>query len=99
MTSIGNLNRPQNKLEPIEGLIESIGDVKTVNLKNGSQAQVVNAILADGTGKITLVLWDAQIKMVKPGSRIRVENGYITQFRGQSSLNVGKYGKLSVIEF
>lgn len=96
---ICNLNRPQNKLEPIEGMIESIDDIKTVNLKNGSQAQVVNAILADGTGKITLVLWDAQIKMVKPGSRIRVENGYITQFKGKSSLNIGRYGKLSVLEF
>jgi len=99
MTDISQLNKPQNRLEPVEGTIESIGEPRTVNLKTGGQAQVADAILKDDTGQIKLTLWDAQIKMVKPGSKIRVENGYITSFKGENSLNVGKYGKLNVIEF
>lgn len=96
---IGDLNRPQNKLEPIEGMIESMGNPRTVNLKTGEQAQVCDCVFSDGTGKISLVLWDIQIKMVKPGSTVRIENGYITSFRGKQSLNIGKYGKLYVIQF
>jgi len=99
MTTINQLNKPQNKLEPIEGAIDSIGEPRTVNLKTGGQAQVADAILKDDTGQIKLTLWDAQIKMVKPGSKVRIENGYITSFKGENSLNVGKYGKLTVIEF
>jgi replication factor A1 len=32
--------------------------------------------------------------MVKEGDRISVENGYTQEFRGETSLNVGRYGKL-----
>jgi replication factor A1 len=87
------------RLDPIEGTIESISEPRTVNLKAGGQAQVADAVLKDDTGQIKLTLWDAQIKMVKAGSKVKIENGYITSFRGENSLNVGKYGKLNVIEF
>jgi len=97
--TIDQLNKPQNRLEPIEGVIDSIGEPRTVNLRTGGQAQVADAVLKDDTGQIKLTLWDAQIKMVKPGSKVKIENGYISSFRGENSLNVGKYGKLSVIEF
>ena len=99
MTDISQLNKPQNRLEPIEGTIDSISEPRAVNLKTGGQAQVVDAILKDSTGQIKLTLWDAQIKMVKSGSKVRIENGYITNFKGENALNVGKYGKLTVIEF
>ena len=99
MPSIDQLNRPQNKLEPIEGVIESISEPRTVNLKTGGQAQVADAQLKDETGQIKLSLWDAQIKMVKQGSKVRIENGYISTFRGENALNVGKFGKLVVLEF
>ncbi|MGI0069727.1 MAG: DNA-binding protein [Nitrosopumilaceae archaeon] len=99
MPTIDQLKRPQNKLEPIEGVIESISEPRTVNLKMGGQAQVADAVLKDDTGQIKLSLWDAQIKMVKQGSKIRIENGYISTFRGENSLNVGKFGKLEVLEF
>ncbi|MGI0073781.1 MAG: DNA-binding protein [Nitrosotalea sp.] len=99
MPTIDQLKRPQNKLEPVEGVIESISEPRTVNLKMGGQAQVADAVLKDDTGQIKLSLWDAQIKMVKQGSKIRIENGYISTFRGENSLNVGKFGKLEVLEF
>lgn len=99
MPNIGQLNKPQNRLEPVEGVIDSISEPRTVNLKAGGQAQVADAVLKDDTGQIKLTLWDAQIKMVKQGSRVRIENGYISTFRGENSLNVGKFGKLDVIEF
>ena len=99
MRNIGQLNKPQNRLEPVEGAIDSISEPRTVNLKTGGQAQVADAIIKDETGQIKLTLWDAQIKMVKSGSKVRIENGYITNFKGENSLNVGKYGKLTVIEF
>ena len=87
------------KLDTVEGTVESISEPRTVNLKAGGQAQVADAILKDDTGQIKLTLWDAQIKMVKAGSKVTVENGYINSFKGENSLNVGKYGKLNVVEF
>ncbi len=99
MTSINQLRSGMTRLDTIEGTIESISEPRTVNLKAGGQAQVADAILKDETGQIKLTLWDAQIKMVKAGSKVTVENGYINSFKGENSLNVGKYGKLNVVEF
>ena len=99
MTSINQLRSGMTKLDTVEGTIESISEPRTVNLKAGGQAQVADAILKDDSGQIKLTLWDAQIKMVKAGSKVTVENGYINSFRGENSLNVGKYGKLNVVEF
>ena len=99
MTSINQLKSGMTRLDTVEGTIESISEPRTVNLKAGGQAQVADAVLKDETGQIKLTLWDAQIKMVKAGSKVTVENGYINSFKGENSLNVGKYGKLNVVEF
>lgn len=58
--------------------------------------RVANAIISDGTGTIKLTLWNDQIDQVKVNDNIKIENGYITSFRGEIQLNVGRYGKLSV---
>lgn len=99
MTKINQLRSGMTRLDTVEGTIDNVGEPRTVNLKAGGQAQVADAILKDETGQIKLTLWDAQIKMVKSGSKVTVENGYINSFKGENSLNVGKYGKLNVIEF
>ena len=60
--------------------------------------RVATAVVDDGTGKIKLTLWNEQIEQVSENDTVKVENGYITSFRGEIQLNVGKYGgKLIVI--
>jgi len=58
--------------------------------------RVANATVSDGTGTIKLTLWNEQIDQIKVDDNIKIENGYITTFRGEMQLNVGRYGKLSV---
>jgi replication factor A1 len=59
--------------------------------------RVANASVSDGTGTIKLTLWNDQIDQVNVNDNIKVENGYITTYRGEMQLNVGRYGKLSVL--
>lgn len=58
--------------------------------------KVANAVVGDDTGKIKLTLWNEQIDQVNVNDTIAVENGYVTSFKGETQLNVGKYGKLTV---
>jgi replication factor A1 len=60
--------------------------------------RVATAIISDGTGKIKLTLWNDQIDQVNVNDNVKIENGYITTFRGEIQLNVGRYGKLTVTE-
>ena len=57
---------------------------------------VADAMITDGTGTIKLTLWNEQIDQVNVGDTVKIENGYITSFRGEIQLNAGKYGKLNV---
>jgi replication factor A1 len=74
--------------------IDSISEPRTVNLRAGGTAQVADAIISDETGNIKLSLWDDQIKSVKQGDMISIENGYTQSFRGENSLSIGRYGRL-----
>jgi replication factor A1 len=57
---------------------------------------IADALIQDETGAIKLTLWNEQINQVKVGDRIKVENGYVTTFKGEPQLNIGKYGKIQV---
>ena len=57
---------------------------------------VADTLISDETGTIKLTLWNEQIEQVKVDDTVKVENGYITTFRGEIQLNVGRYGILSV---
>jgi ssDNA-binding replication factor A large subunit len=56
------------------------------------------AIIDDGTGQIKLNLWRKQIDLVRVGARIRVENAFAKEFRGQVELNVGSNGRIVVLD-
>ncbi|MCK5592560.1 DNA-binding protein [Candidatus Bathyarchaeota archaeon] len=58
--------------------------------------QVADALVSDDTGTIKLTLWNEQIDQVNVGDTVKIENGYITSFRGEIQLNAGKYGTLNV---
>ena len=81
-----------------EGEIVEISDPRTVNLRTGDQARVADCMLKDDSGQIKLSLWDDQIDQVRQGAKVRVTNGYTNSFRGELRLNVGKYGKLEVLQ-
>ncbi|RDE15727.1 MAG: hypothetical protein C4K49_05720 [Candidatus Thorarchaeota archaeon] len=92
MSKIGNLHNDQ-KLVIVEGRVDRIASPRTVSSrKTGEQLKVAEAVLTDDTSSIGLVLWNDQIRQVEEGSRIRIENGYVKEFRDELQLGVGEWG-------
>ena len=58
--------------------------------------KVATVMIADETGTVKLTLWNDQIDLVNVNDMVRIENGYVTSFRGEIQLNVGKFGTLTV---
>ena len=58
--------------------------------------KVADAMIADDSGTIKLTLWNEQIDRINVNNIVKIENGYVTSFRGAIQLNIGKYGKLAV---
>jgi replication factor A1 len=83
----------------VEASVVSVSEPRTVNKRDGGTAKVADVIIKDESGEMKLSLWEDQIGMVRAGSKISIENGYTTSFRGENQLSVGKYGKLNIIEY
>lgn len=75
--------------------VDSVGDARTVNLKAGGTNTVADAIVSDETGTIKLSLWGEDINKVQAGERLSIENGYINTFKGENSISIGKFGKMT----
>jgi replication factor A1 len=58
--------------------------------------KVATAMIADETGTIKLTLWNEQISQVNVNDTVKIQNGYITSFRDEIQLNIGRYGTLTV---
>jgi replication factor A1 len=58
--------------------------------------KVATALITDETGTIKLTLWNEQINQVNVNDVVNIQNGYVTSFKGEIQLNVGKYGTLAV---
>ena len=81
----------------VTGKIDSVGEPRTVNLKAGGTTTVADAIISDESGSIKLALWGDDVNKVGPGDRVSIENGYINTFRGENSISVGKFGKMTKV--
>lgn len=81
----------------ITGKIIEISEPREVTTKFGENSRVVTAILQDNTGNIKLSLWNETIDKVHVNDEVQIENGYTSSFKGEVQLNIGRFGKIDVI--
>jgi replication factor A1 len=82
----------------VEAQIIEVSEPREVSSKfTGETYKVAEATIKDDSGTIKLVLWNEQIGQVKVNDTVKIENGYIKSFRGEIQLNVGRYGKLTIV--
>jgi replication factor A1 len=91
---VGDLT-PQSKAVNVTAKVVSKTEVREIPMgRDGSAHKVSDALIGDETGVVYLTLWDDNIEKVNEGDTVRIENGYVTLFKGNIRLNIGKYGKL-----
>ena len=95
MNKIKDLYPKQGKVE-IEATVKELGQVREFN-KFGKIGKVCNAKIEDDSGSITLTLWNDEIDKVKIGSKIKITNGYVSEYQGEKQISAGKFGKLEII--
>lgn len=88
--------KPGMRRVEVEAKVLNLSEAREVTTRAGEQSRVATADVTDDSGTVKLTLWNEQIDQVKVNSSVKIENGYITSFRGETQLNVGRYGKLTV---
>jgi hypothetical protein len=95
--SIGDLRSGMNRVN-LKAKVLEVTKPRQVFTRYGNYASLAKALIADGTGKIKLCLWNEQIDAVSAGDTVQIENARISTFKGERQLNLGKKGVLNNIE-
>ncbi|MGD8505972.1 MAG: DNA-binding protein [Candidatus Bathyarchaeota archaeon] len=86
--------KPGMKGANIKAKVTSTAEVQHVTSGRGIEYEIQESKVEDETGSITLVLWGDKIMPLKAGDFFQIENGFVTSFKGDWRINVGKYGKI-----
>ncbi|MFH1391284.1 MAG: SOSS complex subunit B family protein [Candidatus Diapherotrites archaeon] len=84
-------------VDEIELEITSKGEIRKWANEKGS-GTVCNCAGKDETGEVSLSLWNEQTDQVEEGDKIKISNGYCSEFRGQVQLGTGRQGTLEVLK-
>jgi len=88
-----------NELKPgmkanVAGEIREMNEAREITTKFGKTIRVAEAQLGDESGTIKLTLWEKTIDEVKKGDKITIENGWVSEFKGELQISTGKAGKI-----
>jgi len=94
---IGSLTPRSRGVNIVAKVVEKPPEKVVSSQYDQSSHRLSEALIADETGAINLILWDDNIDKVNEGDTIAVNNGYVKVFRGRMQLNIGKYGNVEVL--
>lgn len=95
-TMIQDLRHGMKKVN-VEAEVLENSKPSLVYTRYGNRAIVVNAWIADETGKVKLCLWNEQAKYITLGDMIQIKNASVTAFKGERQLCLGKTGTITVL--
>jgi replication factor A1 len=75
--------------------VSEISEPKKIMTGKGVGHEILEAEVKDETGTMTLVLWDEKLIPLNVGDVLQIENGFVTSFKGEWRINVGKYGEIA----
>jgi len=64
----------------------------------GDALTLSTATISDGTGSMSMSLWNAEIDRVSIGDTVQIEDGRVRTFRGELQVSLGRKGRLQVVE-
>ena len=88
---------PNQKILRLELVVLRRYPRRLVNSKNFT-GSLAAASGRDETGIVGIVLWADQVKQVKTGDIIRIENGWCRSRNGELIVSTGKSGTLTVLD-
>ncbi len=92
---LSELKAGQGKVD-VEATVKSKAEPRVIN-KYGRELKIVNAVVQDESGEMKLSLWNEDVDKVNVGDKIKITNGYVSEFNGEKQLTSGKFGKLEVV--
>ena len=79
----------------LEAEVTEVEEPREVVTRYGRRMRVANATIRDKAGdEMILSLWGDDVDKVKKGMKIKIENGWVSEYKGNLQLSAGKFGKI-----
>lgn len=88
--------KPNKTVDFLEVEIVDMDEPKEFTTYRGV-GRLLNIKAKDGSGEVKITLWNDQIGKVKKGDKIRIENGWVKQYRGELQVSTGKFGRVVIV--
>lgn len=89
--------KPRSEVPEIELEIVSKGETREWANEKGS-GKVCSCAGKDDSGEVSVSLWNEQIDQVNEGDKIKISNGWCSEFQGQKQVSTGRQGSLEVLK-
>ena len=92
------------ELKPSTGFEEIIVEVVTKGEPRAfasaqGQGTVCNAAVKDEDGEeVSLTLWNDDYKKINDGDKVKISNGWVSEYKGRIQISAGKKGTIEVIK-
>ncbi len=91
--------KPRTKVPSLELTVVEKGEVRNFTSREGVTGKVCDARGEDDEGQaVSVSLWNEEIDRVQVNDRIRIVNGWVSEWRGNLQVSAGRYGKLEVLK-
>lgn len=90
---------PKSAVEEISVKVIKISEPRNVFGKDGMSHKVSDVLVGDESGTIIMTLWDNSVNKVKEGETIKIQNAFVSTFKGSMRLSLNKSnGSITVSE-
>ena len=93
--------RPGMEHVDISVRLKSLNEPREVLTNYGVTHNLVDGVVEDETGRIGVTFWNEKLELlegVEEGSLVELRDCFITSFKGDLSINVGRDSELEKIE-
>ena len=81
----------------IEGEITELEAARDVMGKFGKRLRVASAKVQDDSGVITRSLWNEDTERFAKGDKIKITDGWVSDYKGELRISAGRNGKLEKV--
>lgn len=90
--------RPRTTFDELVVDVITVGEPRAFASAQG-QGTVCNAAVRDETGEeVSLTLWNEDYKKVHEGDKIKITNGWVSEYKGKLQISAGRNGTIETIK-
>lgn len=90
--------KPKAPFDELVVEVVTMGEPRAFASAQG-QGTVCNAAVKDESGEeVSLTLWNDEYKLLHDGDKVKITDGWVSEYKGKLQISAGRKGKLEVLK-